>query len=145
MYCRNDGNIEQGQGQGTKRVTNYSVGAVDVLGLLAEGELFLAAEHLVDALAVEDGNFGPEALQFLQQDAAALADLLAGQVGAALGGPGHHVGEADAVVQQLEVVVGRHGLGHQTGQVQTFPCGASRQHYVIWCVESGISDSSGHG
>lgn len=41
----------------------YRVGAVDALWLLAEGELFLAAKHLVDSLAVENGNLWPETLQ----------------------------------------------------------------------------------
>lgn len=49
----------------------HRVRAVDALGLFAERELLLAAEHLVDALAVEDGDLRPELLQFLQQDASA--------------------------------------------------------------------------
>ena len=53
-------------------------------------------------------------------------DLLPREVGAALGGPLHHVGEADAHAEELVVVVSGHGLGREPRQVQALPCGTEQ-------------------
>ena len=43
------------------------------------------------------------------------------EVGAGSCGAGDDVGETDAVLEQLEVVVGREGLGDQPRQVHALP------------------------
>jgi hypothetical protein len=74
------------------------VGAGDGVGLLAEAEVLLAGEDLVDELPVEDGHLGPEGLQLLQQHGGALLDLAPRQVRRALGRARHHVREPDTEV-----------------------------------------------
>lgn len=88
----------------------YCVSSVDEVGLPAERKIFLAREHLVNELAVEHSNLRLVLLQLVGEQVAALFDLLSGQVGAALGRPGYHVGKTDAQLEHVVVVVRRHRL-----------------------------------
>lgn len=81
------------------------VGAGDGVGLLAEAEVLLAGEHLVNEFPVEDCHLGPERLQLLQQQRRALLDLAPRQVRRALGGARNHVREPDAEVQELQCTI----------------------------------------
>ncbi len=131
-------------------VPSHRVGSVDDVFLLAEVDVLAAAEYFVNALPVEDRDPGLEVLDLLQQGgrtwkkkkkerkesiaslirqprqelprSLTVEDLLSGEVRAPPGGPLHDVGEPDAHVQQLVVVVGGHGLGDQAREKHAFPC-----------------------
>ena len=95
---------------------HYRVGAVNTLWLFAEGELFLAAEHLVDTLAIKDGNFWPKSLQFFEKYTASISNFLSCKIGAPFCRSGYHICKADTKMKQLEVVIGRHGLRYKSGK-----------------------------
>lgn len=66
-FCSQEELKRRDRGKGT-----YRICAVDAFGLFAKGELFLAAEHLVDALAIENCYFGSVSLQLFEQYSATL-------------------------------------------------------------------------
>lgn len=99
-----------------ERRRHYRVSAVDALWLFAEREFFLATEHLVDTLAIEDGNFWPKSLQFLEKYTASITNFLSCKIGASFCRSGYHICKANTKMKQLKVVISRHGLRYETSK-----------------------------
>jgi len=119
----------------------YCVGSLDGFRLLAEAKVLLAAKHLEDELAIEDGNFWLELFDLLQQHFGAVLDLLARQIGTAFRWSLHHICESDAVLHKLKVLLGCHLNGGESREVQALPEVIARAGIVmtfVGCKQSRI-------
>lgn len=102
-------------------IYTYRIRSFNAFRLSTEIEVLFTRKHLKYQFPIEHSYFWTISPKLLIQQSATLFNFLARQIGRAFCGPLHHVGEADAVVEQLKVFFGIHLLVREPRQVQTLP------------------------